>query len=137
MPRSARLGGLRTVLLAALGQTLVVFWFAQVHTLPPFYLLGAVFGVAYGGVMTGYMICIRELVPLHRRGMSVGILSLLGWVGIGLGGWQGGALFDLSGSYTLPFLVATLAGGVNLAILGALFLRLNRGVARLATEPAD
>jgi MFS family permease len=132
-----RLGGLRTALLAALAETLLVFGFVYVHTLAPLLVLGGAFGMAYGGVMTCYMVSIRELVPLERRGTSVGILAMLGWVGIGLGGWQGGALFDLSGAYTLPFAVAAAAGVVNVALLGALWLRLGRAAAPLAPRATD
>ncbi len=131
-----RLGGPRTVLVAALGQTLTVYWFVELHTLPALYVLGACFGLFQGAVMTCYMVCIRELVPLHRQGTAVGIVALFGWIGIGFGGWQGGALFDLSGDYRLSYLVAALAGAVNVAILAALWLRLSRGTVQPAPEAA-
>lgn len=128
------IGGLKAVLIAALGETVIVYGFVQVHELFPLYLLGALFGVSYGGVMTCYMICLREIVPMRHLGMSVGILSLLGWAGIGLGGWQGGILFDLSGDYSVSFAVALFAGIVNIAVLGALWLRLHRRSEILGTE---
>ncbi len=128
------IGGLKAVLIAALGQTVVVYGFMLVHELVPLYLLGAFFGVSYGGVMTCYMICLREMVPMRHLGTSVGIISLLGWAGIGLGGWQGGYLFDLSGDYSASFAVALSAGIVNIIVLGVLWLRLHRGRGTLGTE---
>ena len=45
-----------------------------------------------------------------------------------------GALFDLSGSYTLPFAVGGAAGLINLAIIGSLYFFHTRGrKSRMAT----
>ena len=128
------IGGLRSVLLAAVGQTLVIYLFMFSSSIILFYLLGALFGVAYGAMMTCYMICLREMVPLRNLGTSVGILGLLGWVGIGLGGWQGGLLFDASGGYALPFAMALLAGVVNVGILLAFRWRLQRHASGLTPQ---
>jgi MFS family permease len=49
------------------------------------------------------------------------------------GGYAGGVLFDLSLSYTPSFVVASVAGGLNLAVLGA--LQLLRGSNGRSGEP--
>jgi cyanate permease len=41
-----------------------------------------------------------------------------------LGGWFGGFLFDLSGSYVLAFILGAGANVINLVIVGMLLLRL-------------
>jgi hypothetical protein len=41
-------------------------------------------------------------------------------VSIALGAWQGGLFFDLNGDYMQSFLNASIAGLVNLALLGLL-----------------
>lgn len=128
------IGGLKALLIAALGQTVIVYVFVLVHKLVPLYLLASFFGAFYGGVMTCYMVCLREMVPMRHLGMSVGVISLLGWAGIGLGGWQGGYLFDLSGDYSASFAVALLAGIVNILVLGTLWLHLHRRTGTLETE---
>jgi hypothetical protein len=43
-----------------------------------------------------------------------------------LGGYQGGLFYDLTGSYTVPFGNAALAGVFNLAVLATLFLTIRR-----------
>ncbi len=45
---------------------------------------------------------------------------------MGLGGWQGGFFFDLTGTYTVSYANAALAGVVNLIILGMLTFRVKR-----------
>ncbi|MCK5088678.1 MAG: MFS transporter, partial [Hyphomicrobiaceae bacterium] len=43
------------------------------------------------------------------------------WFGMGLGGYQGGYFFDLSGSYVIPYAIAVAAGVINLVIVASLF----------------
>jgi hypothetical protein len=76
--------------------------------------------------MTCLWICVREFAPTQRRALSQGVLAFLGWIGVGIGGWQGGYFFDLTGSYTLSYANAALAGVVNLLIVGGLCLHLAR-----------
>lgn len=115
------IGGLRAYLLTSIGQTVLVFWFIQLDSLVALHLLAIVFGFWYAGVMTCLTVCVREMTPLHRRSVSLAIVTLFGWLGMGLGGYQGGFFFDLSGDYFISYANATLAGVVNLAILGALY----------------
>ena len=76
--------------------------------------------------MTGLIICVRELTPIHMRGMSNGIVVLLAWIGMGIGGYQAGFFFDLSGSYVIPYANAAAAGAVNLVVVGFLFFHFRR-----------
>jgi MFS family permease len=91
-----RFGPLMAYMLASLGQTVFVFWFVQVPSLPGLYLIAAGFGLCFGGVMISILMTIRSLVPIQIAGMAMALAALFGWV----------------------------AGVVNLAILTALFVRL-------------
>ncbi len=51
----------------------------------------------------------------------MGAVTLFGWLGMGLGGYQGGFFFDLTGNYTVSFANAALSGAINLIILAALW----------------
>ncbi len=70
------------------------------------------------------------------RGMSNGIVVLLALVGMGIGGYQGGFFFDLSGSYMIPYANAAAAGAVNLIVVGSLFFYIRRKSAVLAPSEA-
>lgn len=113
------IGGLRTLLLASGIQTVTIFWFSQVSDLYGFYLLALFFGVGYGGVMPSYAIIIRELVPAKVAGRSLGIVYCFGNIGMGLGGYLGGLLFDISGDYTLTYSLGAIAGLINLVFIGS------------------
>lgn len=114
------IGGIRAYLLASACQTVLVFWFTQIHSLASLNILALLFGLGYSGVMTCFIICVRELIPPQVRGLSTGIVMAFAWVGMGLGAFQAGFFFDLTGNYTLSFANAALAGLINLVIVASL-----------------
>jgi MFS family permease len=130
------LGGLRSYFLASALQTVLVFWFIRVESLPLLYLLSALFGLGYSGVMTSLWVCIRELVPARSAATSLAVVVMFGWFGMGLGGWHGGHAFDRTGSYARPYLDAVGSGLVNLLIVAALMRRLSRPRGLPAPEAA-
>lgn len=123
---SDHIGSVRAYLTASLGQTALIYLFTQMHALASFYAHAVVFGFFMSGVMTGLIACVRELIPMHMRGTANGLVLFFAWLGMGLGGYQAGFLFDWSGAYRLPYAVAAAMGAVNLAIVGALYLYLRR-----------
>lgn len=120
------IGGLRAYFLASLLQTVFVFWFSRLHTTATFYILAVLFGLGYSGVMTCVWVCVREMIPPKSGGLALGITSLFAMIGMGLGGYQGGFFFDLTGNYTFSFANAALAGVANLMIVGSLVLYAKR-----------
>ena len=114
------IGGIRAYLTASAIQTAFVFWFTQLDSLIGFYTLAVLFGFGMSGVMTCLIICVREMTPVYMRGLSTGIMFLTAWIGMGLGGYQGGFFFDLSGAYVISYANAALAGAINLMIVGFL-----------------
>ena len=134
---SDRIGGLRVLLLSSGLQTVSIVWFTQVPSLPLLYGLAAVFGFGFGGLLPCYPVVVRELIPAHLAGRSVGMVMFSGYIAMGLGGYLGGVLFDLTGDYRLAFGVGALAGAANMSLIGALLLYLRRhGVAAMARQPA-
>jgi MFS family permease len=121
-----RMGPLRSYMFASAWQTAMVFGFTMLDSLAWLSVYAALFALGYSGVMTSLIVCVRALTPLRQRGLAVGIVTLFGWIGMGLGGVQGGFFYDLTGNYTLAFGNAAVAGVVNLAILAALGLTLRR-----------
>jgi MFS family permease len=128
------LGGLRSYFVASALQTALVFWFIRVESLPLLYVLSALFGLGYSGVMTSIWVCLRELVPARMAATSLAVVVMFAWFGMGLGGWHGGHAFDRTGSYARPYMDAVGSGLVNLLIVGALIRRVSRPRAVPATE---
>lgn len=128
------IGALPAYMIMSLGQTVFVFWFPHLSGLASLYLLAAAFGFTYSGVMSAILVCTRMMVGPGFAARAMGITSFFGWVGMGLGGFLGGYLFDLNGDYFSAFSFASVMGVINLAILGAFFLRI-RGSTRPSPVP--
>lgn len=127
-----RIGNLRAYVTVSLAQTALALWFPQVHTLAGLYALAALFGLGYAGVMTALLLCAREFSPPKNTGLSIGLVAFFAWIGMALGAWQGGLFYDLDDHYGQAFANASIAGVVNLLILGLLYLY----TVRWAVSPA-
>jgi len=125
-------GVLKAYLIMSVGQTVLVMWFPQVEALWMLYGFSILFGIFYSGVMAAILICMRVLVPARYAARALGIGGFFAWIGMGLGGYLGGVIFDFSGDYVWSFNAAAIAGVVNVVILTALFARVRRQRAALA-----
>ena len=115
--------------IASLWQTLAVFAFTWIEHLVHFHIFAPIYGFGYAGVMTTVLVTARVLTPASQRATMMGVILAFAWLGHGLGGFQGGYFFDLTGHYTVSFANAALAGVVNLLLVGALFLTIRRRTA--------
>ncbi|MSU89824.1 MFS transporter [Rhodobacteraceae bacterium 2CG4] len=118
-------------MLASAWQTLLVFGFTLVQGLGGFAVFAVIYGFGYAGVMTGVLATTRALAPPARRASVLGIVMVFAWAGHGLGGYQGGWFYDLTGAYTWSYANAAIAGVANLAVLSLLmWLMSGRGRGR-------
>jgi MFS family permease len=120
---SDRIGGLRTLLLGSFLQALVLAGFLTTSTLGGLYALSIAFGLSQGGIVPSYALIIRRFFPASEAGWRIGAALLFTIIGMALGGWMAGALYDLTGSYTLSFINAIAFNLMNMAIAGVLIRR--------------
>ncbi len=118
------IGAIPAYLLASGWQTALVFGFTFIGRLDSFLLYAAIYGFGYAGVMTTILVTARNLTAPARRASSMGVILAFAYLGHGLGGWQGGFFFDLTGAYTWTYANAAFAGITNLIIVGSLWLTL-------------
>ena len=128
-----RIGPLKAYASASFVQTACVVAFPALQEGWSLMALSALFGLGFAGNMTCLSLCVRDVVPASRFGGAMGAVMMVAWAGMAAGGYAGGVLFDLSLSYTPSFVVAGVAGVLNLAILAA--LQLSRGADRRSGEP--
>src|SRR5947208_1143285 len=69
-----------------------------------FYALALMFGFAYGGVMPLYAILVREYFGARIMGTIFGAVAFVSTLGMALGPWAGGSLYDAFGSYVWLFI---------------------------------
>jgi len=123
---SDRIGGLRTILIGASCQALMLSLYLVIDNLYGLYALSAGFGLAFGGIVPAYALAVRELFPGAEAGWRVGSVYLFGTSGMALGAWLGGYIFDLSANYQMAFLVGVAFNMMNLVLIGLLVLRQSR-----------
>lgn len=118
-----RLGGIMALLIGSAGQCAALMGFALIDSFIGLYLTAAVFGLVFGGIIPCYALIVRELFPESQAGWRIGAVILFGALGMALGGWLGGLIFDLAGTYRIAFLVGAGFNVLNLAIVIALLRR--------------
>ncbi|WP_395714014.1 MFS transporter [Reyranella sp.] len=124
-----RVGGVTTLLVGSTLQcvALVVYLFADGLTL--LYLASILFGLFQGGIVPSYAIIIREYFPPREAATRVGLTVSSTIVGMALGGWMGGVLFDVTGSYHAAFLNGIAWNVLNAVIAAWLLMRQSRHTA--------
>jgi MFS family permease len=99
-----RIGGIRTVLLGSVLQCLALFLYIPFDGLASLYVVSLVFGLSQGGIVPSYAVVIREYLPASEAGQRVGLVITATVLGMAIGGWMSGWIYDLTGSYTAAFL---------------------------------
>ncbi|MBS0500682.1 MAG: MFS transporter [Ottowia sp.] len=124
------IGGVRTLLLGSVLQGLALLLFLPAGGLASLYAVSALFGLFQGGIVPAYAIIVREHFAPREVGMRVGAVIMATMLGMALGGWMSGWIFDLTGSYHAAFLNGIGWNLLNLSIAGWLFWRTHAAPAR-------
>jgi MFS family permease len=122
-----RIGGLRTLLLGSVLQGVALLLFLPFQGLASLYLISILFGLFQGGIVPAYAIIVREHFPAKEAGTRVGAVITCTLLGMALGGWMSGAIFDATGSYRAAFLNGIAWNALNVAIVVLLLRRTLRG----------
>ncbi|MDM0041818.1 MFS transporter [Variovorax sp. J22G21] len=124
-----RIGGLRTLLLGSVLQCVALFMFLPFDGLVPLFLVSALFGLFQGGIVPSYAIIVREHFPPAEAGARVGTIIGCTLLGMALGGWMSGKVFDLTGSYHAAFINGIAWNLLNMTIAVTLLVRVQRRMA--------
>jgi MFS family permease len=111
-----RLGGVPTLLLGSALQCLTLMLYLPFDGLVALYVVSALFGLSQGGIVPSYAIIVREYFPAHEAGTRIGTVMMATILGMALGGWLSGMLFDVTGSYRWAFANGILWNLLNLAV---------------------
>ncbi len=125
-----RIGGLRTLLLGSALQTLALALFLPFDGMVPLYVVSALFGLFQGGIVPSYAIIVREHFPAREAGARVGTVIMCTMLGMALGGWMSGKVFDLTGSYHAAFINGIAWNLLNFGIVFMLLIRVRRRATR-------
>jgi MFS family permease len=118
-----RIGGIRTLLLGSALQGIALMMFLPFDGLVPLYLVSAMFGLFQGGIVPSYAIIVREHFPAKEAGARTGTIIMATLVGMALGGWLSGKIFDVTGSYHAAFVNGIAWNALNFCIVLWLYRR--------------
>lgn len=131
-----RIGGLAALLLASSLQGVALLLFLTSSELTSLYIFSALFGLFQGGIIPCYAIIVREYFPPGEAAYRVGVVLMATLIGMALGGWLSGVIYDLTQSYQAAFLNGILWNAVNLATVGWLLWRRERRARAAALMPS-
>ncbi len=117
------IGGLRTLMLGGALQGLALLLFIPFDSMVSLYVISALFGLFQGGIVPSYAIIVREHFPPAEAGARVGMVLMFTLLGMALGGWMSGKVFDLTGSYHAAFINGVAWNLLNLSIAVMLLRR--------------
>jgi len=129
---SDRIGGLATVLIGSAWQCLSMTAFLLTQNEAGLFTVAAAFGLGFSGIIPAYVLALRELFPAAQAYWRIPTLLLFSGMGMALGGWLAGVLYDYFGYYAPAFAAGIGSNILNLMVVGLLVAQ-QRWTRRLAT----
>ena len=118
-----RIGGIRTLLIGSVLQCAALFLYIPFNGLASLYLVSLIFGLSQGGIVPSYAVIVREYLPAREAGRRVGLVMMSTILGMALGGWLSGLIYDLTGSYQAAFMNGIAWNVLNMAIMVFILFR--------------
>ncbi len=109
-------GGLRTLLLGSVLQGVALVLYTLFDGLTSLFVISALFGLFQGGIVPSYAIIVREYFSPREAATRLGIILMATLLGMALGGWMSGLIFDFTGSYRAAFINGIAWNALNVAI---------------------
>lgn len=91
-------------------QAITIPIFVHAHEVPTFYMWAVLFGTGFGGPMPVYAMLFREYFGIRHIGSILGVFFMVAALGMGSGSMMGGLLYNMFGSYAIPFFTSTTTG---------------------------
>jgi MFS family permease len=129
------LGGVATLLVGSFAQMVALALYLMMDGLTSLYVIAVLFGLFQGGLVPSYAIIVRESFPAKEAGARVGLILMMTLLGMALGGWMSGLIYDRTGSYSAAFANGVAWNVLNLLIAMVLLFRSPLILRRLATAP--
>ena len=111
-----KIGGVGTLILGSVLQCLALLFYIPFDGLTSLYIVSAFFGLAQGGIVPSYALIVREYMPAKEAGARVSLVLMATVMGMALGGWISGEIYDLTGSYKAAFLNGIAWNLLNMSI---------------------
>jgi MFS family permease len=127
-------GGLATVAAASACQALAVLGFAMTTDEAGLFLVSAAFGLGFSGIIPAYFLAVRQLFPANQASWRIPGLFFSSLVGMGIGGWLGGAIYDHTASYVPAFVAGFAFNCANVLLIIFLMMQTRGAIRRYKAE---
>jgi MFS family permease len=122
-----KIGGIGTLIVGSTLQCLALLLYLPFDGLMSLYVIAGLFGLSQGGIVPSYALIVRQYFPAREAGGRIGLVLMATVIGMALGGWLSGAIFDWTGSYQAAFLNGIAWNLLNMSIAFWLLLSRLRG----------
>ncbi len=112
-----RIGNKKAFVISAAFMAVALFWILIAGELWMLYLFAVLFGVGYGGLPTLQSSTLAEHFGLISHGVILGVTELAVTLGETIGPILAGYIFDVTGGYSLAFLICAVASLVSLLLI--------------------
>jgi MFS family permease len=111
-----RFGAKEVLIIGLAVQAVAISLYLVVRDLGSFYALSVMFGLAYGGIMPLYATLVREYFGAKIMGTVFGAVAMLSTLGMAVGPWVGGWIYDNLGGYFWLYIASCAIGFGAVAI---------------------
>jgi len=112
-----RIGSRRSMICSLFILITGLLWLQGTDTLWKLYVFACIYGFAHGGIFTIVSPIVAELFGIKSHGALFGMVVFFGTTGGAIGPILTGYLFDISGSYNLPFVLLLFGAMLGLGLL--------------------
>ena len=118
-----RVGGLYTILAASICQAAALAGFVFTQDEAGLFAVSAAFGLGFSGLIPAYVVALRGLFPAGEAAWRMPIWFFSNIIGMALGGWLAGYVYDQLGSYGPAFALGVVFNIANIAVIAAVARR--------------
>jgi MFS family permease len=118
-----KIGGVGTLIIGSMLQCIALILYIPFDGLTSLYVVSALFGLSQGGIVPSYALIVRDNFPAREAGFRISLVLTATVLGMALGGWLSGEIYDMTGSYAWAFLHGIAWNLLNMAIAWWLVFR--------------
>ena len=123
-----KIGPLKTLLIGSSLQTITLILFIPFNSLIALYIVSILFGLSQGGIVPSYALIVKKYLPNKDAAERIGLIIFFTIIGMSIGGWMSGKIYDLTNSYTLGFLNSICWNLMNVMIIGYIYYLLRKKI---------
>ena len=120
------IGPLKTLLIGSTLQMITLILFNPFNSLTGLYVVSILFGLSQGGIVPSYALIVKKYLPNKDAAERIGLIIFFTIIGMSIGGWMSGKIYDYTNSYSLGFLNSILWNLINVMIIFYIFFCFKR-----------